>query len=611
MKKRPNFFVILLAFLLINFIFNFRLWSEFLGNKLIISDNIITEFIVEKSYQNVIHFKNPFITKSIFYPFTTNFALNDPGTAYVLPFIFLRPFLDPHRSLLVITLLGFFLNNFLMYLLLRKLKIGQGLSTLIALIFGFTPFLSHRIQGHYTYIPIYFFPLTFLMLKKLLETIKTKDKYIISFLFGFLMAVILLSNFYYFFMIILGFIFFAGYWLFIDKKKLLILLKKNIAYFFISIVSAIFFLIPWILAVYDLIKTQGLVKTPGFGGAITLSADILSFFTPSEYNPIYKIFFSMLASIIPLFSKYNHFFLNSWERFAYPGIIVLGIYFLIILLKILKKFPFNLWNKIKQYFVVSLVFAVLTLGPFLKVFNRWSINLEGVSVVFPLPFLLLHYIPGLSTLRAPSRFTPIFIFLACIVAAYVINFIFIKISKKRQIILLIGLFLIFFIDQFYAIPTKLNQEIPTQIYNYLKDKPQGTVLEIPFTVRDGFQYIGFVHALQPMYGQAIHGKPIIGGYIARVSDNIFNYYKNLKFINYLANIIDKGNYIPLKEKPRDINFFPYPYSISTAENEVQSLKIKYVVLKEDEKYSNYLINLFKQIGFTEKQKDNNYLLLEK
>jgi len=412
-------------------------------------------------------------------------------------------------------------------------------------------------------------------------------------------------------MIILGFIFFAGYWLFIDKKKLLILLKKNIAYFFISIVSAIFFLIPWILAVYDLIKTQGLVKTPGFGGAITLSADILSFFTPSEYNPIYKIFFSMLASIIPLFSKYNHFFLNSWERFAYPGIIVLGIYFLIILLKILKKFPFNLWNKIKQYFVVSLVFAVLTLGPFLKVFNRWSINLEGVSVVFPLPFLLLHYTPGLSTLRAPSRFTPIFIFLACIVAAYVINFIFIKISKKRQIILLIGLFLIFFIDQFYAIPTKLNQEIPTQIYNYLKDKPQGTVLEIPFTVRDGFQYIGFVHALQPMYGQAIHGKPIIGGYMARVSDNIFNYYKNLKFINYLANIIDKGNYIPLKEKPRDINFFPYPYSISTAENEVQSLKIKYVVLKEDEKYSNYLINLFKQIGFTEKQKDNNYLLLEK
>ena len=252
------------------------------------------------------------------------------------------------------------------------------------------------------------------------------------------------------------------------------------------------------------------------------------------------------------------------------------------------------------------------LGPFLKIFNRWFINLDGVAVVIPLPFLILHYLPGLSTLRVPSRFTPVFVFLSLIVVAHVLNFIFEKINKKKQIVILVLLAGIFLFDQFYVIPKATNQYIPVKLYEYLKNqKNNRTVLEIPFTVRDGLHYIGFVHALQPMYGQAIHGKPIIGGYMARVSDNIFNYYKNLKFINYLANIIDKGNYIPLKEKPRDINFFPYPYSISTAENEVQSLKIKYVVLKEDEKYSNYLINLFKQIGFTEKQKDNNYLLLEK
>ena len=173
------------------------------------------------------------------------------------------------------------------------------------------------------------------------------------------------------------------------------------------------------------------------------------------------------------------------------------------------------------------------------------------------------------------------------------------------------MFLIFFIDQFYVIPTKLNQEIPTKIYYYLKDKSQGTVLEIPFTVRDGFNYIGFVHAIQPMAGQIIHGKPIIGGYIARVPDEIFNYYKNLKFIGYIAKIIDKGNYNPLIEKPLEINLFPYPYPINIAKNEVKSLNIKYIILKDDEKYSNYLINLFKQMKFEEKQKDVNYLLMEK
>jgi hypothetical protein len=172
------------------------------------------------------------------------------------------------------------------------------------------------------------------------------------------------------------------------------------------------------------------------------------------------------------------------------------------------------------------------------------------------------------------------------------------------------LFIIFFLDQFYVIPTKLNQEIPTKIYLSIKDKPAATVLEIPFTVRDGFIYMGFVHAIQPLAGQLIHGKPIIGGYMARIPDDVFNYYRKLKFINYLTQIIDKGNYMQRKEKPGEINFFPYPYPINTALNEVQSLNIKYIVLKSDEKYSEYLRNLFNQMGFDEKLRDNNYLFLE-
>ena len=186
-----------------------------------------------------------------------------------------------------------------------------------------------------------------------------------------------------------------------------------------------------------------------------------------------------------------------------------------------------------------------------------------------------------------------------------------KINPKKITILITALFILFFLDQFYVIPTKLNQEIPTKIYLSIKDKPRGTVLEIPFTVRDGFQYIGFVHAIQPMAGQLIHGKPIIGGYMARVPHVIFEYYQNITLINYLAQIIDKGNYMPLKEKPREINFFPYPYPINTAINEVQLLNIQYIVLKSDEKYSMYLIDLFNQMGFNEKLRDNNYILLIK
>ena len=608
--KTKSFFVVLL-FVFTSIIFNLSIYKEFLINKITLSDNITTELVIETSYQNILHFKNPFIVNSMFYPFTVNTSLNDPATTLVIPFFFLRPFFTTHQTLIIIILLSFFLNNLLMYLLLRKLKISQIISVLISLIFGFTPFLSHRVIGHYTYIPIYFFPLAYLIINQFLETKPGKNKSFLSISFGLFLSFVLLSNFYYFLMVLLGTFAFISYLVIFSGKIFLRFVTSNFKYLAMTVISFFLTLIPWFVSVYQLMKSGNLSSTPGLGGAITLSADLMSFITPSEYNPIYKNIFSFLSLRIPYFTKYNDFFLNSWERFVYPGIIIVVVYFSIFFLKILKKFPSNLWSKIRSYFMMSIVFAVFMLGPFLKVFNRWSINLDGVAVVFPLPFLFLRYIPGLSALRAPSRFTPIFVFFACIVVAYILDFLTKKISKKRSTILIITLFIIFFVDQFYVIPTKLNQEIPSKIYNYLKDKPRGTVLEIPFTVRDGFQYLGFVHAIQPMAGQLIHGKPIIGGYIARVPGNIFIYYKNLKFIGYITRIIDKGNYMPLTEKPKEINFYPYPYSINTAKNEVQSLNIKYVILKNDEKYSNYLIQLFKRMGFVEKHKDIGYLLLEK
>ena len=498
-----------------------------------------------------------------------------------------------------------------MYLLLIKLKIKQIISILVSLIFGFTPFLSHRVIGHYTYIPIYFFPLAYLIVNQFLETKLKKNKLFLSIAFGLFSAFVLLSNFYYFFMMVLGALTLIGYYIFFNRKKAFTVIFSNIKYLTTSTTIFCFSLIPWFISVYKLVKTGDQTSVPGFGGAITLSADVFNFFTPSEYNPIYKEIFYFLSLRIPYFTKYNDFFLNSWERFVYPGIIILGVYFSLNVLKTLKKFPQALWNKVKSYFYISLVFIVLMLGPFLKIFNRWLINLDGVAIVFPLPFLLFHYIPGLSSLRAPSRFAPAFVFFACVVIAYILDYLLSKMDRKKSVGLIITLFVVFFLDQFYVIPTQLNREIPIKIYDSIRNKPPGTVLEIPFTVRDGFQYMGFVHAIQPMAGQLIHKKPIIGGYIARVPDEIFTKYKKMKFINYLSEIIDKGNYMPLKEKPRVINLFPYPYPINTAENEVQSLNIKYVVLKTDEKYSNYLTDLFKQIGFIEQQKDKDYIFLER
>lgn len=609
MKSRKQLFLIILFFLSINLIFNFRLFLGLFEKKVVVNDNIITEYLIETSYQNILHFKNPFIADTILYPQKINFSLNDPNTAFVLPFFVLRPFFDAHQSFLLITLFSFVLNNLFMYFLLIKLKLNKLLAIIMALVFGFTPFLSHRILSHYTYVPIYFFPLIYLIVIKLLEAKNFKIKMTASITLGLLLGLILLSNFYYFFMIVLVIVAFIIYHIFLDKKKTFNTIFLNYRFLVILVITFCFSLIPWFLSVYKLLKAGDQSVTPGFGGSITLSADVLSFFTPSEYNPIYKKLFSLLSFHIPYFKKYNDFFLNSLERFSYPGLIILIIYFLIFFLKIYKKFPEKLWQEIKSYFTISIIFAVLMLGPFLKIFNRWMINLDGVTLVIPLPFLLFHYIPGVATLRAPARFTPVFVFLACIVSAYTINFLIKKINQKRRLILLVIIFFIFFIDQFYVIPSQIQSTVPIKIYNYLKNTTdKNTVLEIPFTVRDGFRYIGFVHAIQPMYGHLIHGKPIIGGYLARIPDSVFMFYKKTKFIEYLSKIIDKGNYSVMKEKPNELVFFPYPQSINSIKQELNIFKIRYIILKTDEKYSSYLEKLFVTVGFNKILMDENYFL---
>lgn len=603
-------FKIILIFFLFNLIFNYQSWFELFSKKTPyntpVGDSTLAEFILESNYQLIKEGKNPFIfEKKLFYPFTINVSLNDPGSSNVIFFFILRPFLGVHQSMLIVVLLNIFLANLLMYLLLRKLKINQYISVILALSYGFMPIITYRVLGHYTYTSIYVFPLIYLILVKFLEEVLFNKKIWLSILFGFLMMFVLLLNFYYFLGIILGITFYFIYYLITKKKSTNDFLNKNILFLFTSLCSFFIFISPWLYSVFKFIKAGGAEKTKTFGGAVELSGDLFGYLTPSEYNPIYNLILLKLSSLNIIFNKYYKFYINNTEKFIYPGLIILFVYLFILFFK--KKLPKKLWNIIKPHFIISLIFASLLLGPFLKIFNKWIINLDGIGVIIPLPFLILHYFPGLSSLRAPTRFTPIFIFLAIIVAAYVLDFLFNKIKVKNKILLTVFLFFIFIFDQFAILPKPYYQYFPLKAYNYLKQsKKPGVVFEIPFTVRDGFQYMGFVHAIGPMNGYLIHKKPIIGGYFARIDQKVFDFYKKQKFINYVSKIIDKGNYDPTKESPDNINIYDYPYSIESIVIELESLNIKYIILKNNEKYSRIIEDLLLKSNFIKSVSDNEY-----
>lgn len=602
-----------IALFLLNLVFNFQTLRDIyliqFRNKEIVNDSLMTEFALNNNYGKITSFTNPFKpTNKIFYPYEVDLSVYgfSPNTS-LIGFLFLRPFLKPLTIFLTISFFDFFLSTLFMYLLLGKFKIGCHSRFIASLIFAFSPYLSYQVFEQYSYTAIFYFPLIVLLIYSFAEASRTSTKIFCSILIGLASGILFFSNIYYF--LITAFLFFIYIIsLVLSQRKILFnFIYVNWKYIMPAIIIFFFNFIFWSYLLFRWTYFSRFDKVSGFGGAITLSADLVNFFIPSEYNPFYRTIIVLLQDKSPLFLKFANFYFHNQERFAYPGIIIVAVYLYLFFFR--RKLPKNLWLKIKPYFVISLFFALLSMGPFLKIANRWSINLEGVAVVFPLPFLLLHYLPLFDSIRAPARFIPMFVFLGAIVSAFLLNYFFQKMPAKKRRYVLILLYAVFFFDQFYLIPERTSAQLPTKAYLSIKnDSTPGTVLEIPFTVRDGLQYSGFVHAITPMKGALIHKKPVIGGYLPRVHDYVFDYYKNLPFIGYVESIIDKGNYNPYKEKPQAVKLTPFTGDYEAARKEVDFLNIKYILLKTDEKYSPVIEKIITQVGFAPQMKDGKYEL---
>jgi hypothetical protein len=607
--------VLIVITLIISLSFNFRLvkdvfWANF--RQYPTDDGNKTEFLLETSRQNLLQYKNPFIThNTILYPYGLNYVLDDHWITSIPILTILRLGLDIHRSLIVLLLINFLVTCLLMYFTLRKLSVDPLLAWIGSLVFTFTPFLGYQTIGHFTYITMYLFPLIFLAVYNFIYAKQTREQLLWSILGGLILVFSLLTNFYYFLSIMIALLCLFIYFLLTQRKALWSFVCQRLFFLLLSAISIVIVLIPWAITVRELLLFDGLVNVPGFGGAIDLSADLTSFFIPSVYNPIYRSALNKLSSLSLLTNKLNHFYLRSWSTFAYPGVLVLISYFAFFRLK--KKLPVKIIKSIEHYFWVGLFFGLLMLGPFLKIFNRWYFPADdGINVYLPLPFLLLHYLPGFSTIRAPTRFTPAFVFFGVIVGSLLANYLLKKINLRRRLMILLLVMTVFIVDQFHFTPVMPTQEVPIKAYEYIShDLSQVTVLEIPFTVRDGLQYIGSVHSTSFIKGILIHHKPVIGGYPSRVYPWVFKYYQELPFIGHIAKIIDKGNYLVGKEEPGQPQVTPFTDDSQKLEDEVDFLAIKYVLLKNNEDYSAVIGETISKMNFRPVLQDGNYRLWQR
>lgn len=563
------------------------MWAQVLspdktGQLTIQGESPIYEFVAETVRKNIISFKNPLTpTDNVLYPFGWRFALDDVSPIFGLYFLFLRPFLNIHQSFILLIIGGVIISCLSMYLLLNILKINRFISTLVALVFGFTPFVNVRISAHPTYVALYLFTIPTIFFLKLLGSKSAGKRNLFAVLLGLSFALAFYTNLYFAIMLILLSFIFIIFYFFYNSKHLLLIFKKNLKYFLLSIFSLFIFLLPLIKEGYYIFYFGRADKPSDWKDMIAYSADLTNFFIPHAGNPIYKNFVDLLARNLKYISV-------IFENFIYPGLIIILSTFIFIFIN--KKLP----KFLLPIFYTALAFLTLTLGPFLHVF--------GKNLNIPLPYALIAYTPIIQMARAPGRFIAPFIFLMSIITAFLLQYYFLRYRKIKYYLIGVAI-LVFLFDQYIFITPAPKLTYPNKIYKYLSNNPNpGPLLEIPFSIRDSIKNLGYANVIWSSYTQLIHNKPIFGAYAGRIQNGIFSYYTKNPLIGSVGKIVDPTT------NPNSYQTLINQYDKKDIRNVIDFYKIKHVLLKQDEQHSTFISNLLTDIGFNKIKSEGQYSL---
>jgi hypothetical protein len=152
----------------------------------------------------------------------------------------------------------------------------------------------------------------------------------------------------------------------------------------------------------------------------------------------------------------------------------------------------------------AVVFLAWALGPHLTVL--------GVKTGLWLPEVLLRYVPIVANARIPGR-AMVMVYLA---VSMLMAVTLARAGIRRPLVRLIGVIVLL---DFLPVPVPLLEIDRPALYADLAAQPAGAVLDLPFGLRDGFGDTGALDH-RTLYYQTLHGKPIAGGFVARMAPSL-------------------------------------------------------------------------------------------
>lgn len=241
-----------------------------------------------------------------------------------------------------------------------------------------------------------------------------------------------------------------------------------------------------------LLQSGSYMTPPGFLRSAAEGVDPLSLVSGNPFHPLWGGLISRFYAAAEI---------NVVENTAYVGLVVLVTF---VLTRGFSRLPpaTRLWR------VTAVVFLIWALGPYLRVL--------GENTGLYLPAALLRLLPAASNLRIPGRAMVMVYLSLSVLLAYALSAWSPRRGRGR---LPLAAAVVVVIADFAATPPPLLSFQTPAVYRTLAGLPHGAVLELPMGIRDGFAEYGRLDHRVLVY-QATHGKPIVGGFVARMTDTL-------------------------------------------------------------------------------------------
>ena len=166
----------------------------------------------------------------------------------------------------------------------------------------------------------------------------------------------------------------------------------------------------------------------------------------------------------------------------------------------------------RMWVAFTACFAVLSLGPF--------VHVAGVNTYMVGPWALLRYVPVVGMARSPSRFAIVAVLGLSVLFAFAVQELWRRGAVGTRA--LVAALAIVMSLELLPSPRPLHSAAVPPIYDLIattvrRPDNAGRLLELPTGLRDGTSSVGDFNPASPFF-QTRHRRPVIGGYLSRVSD---------------------------------------------------------------------------------------------